>query len=294
MRWNLVGAFIRNNPFGTEIAFWKGLQRIGEEVTVVDPSYENQRFDENADVTLIFKWLDPGPYRDIVGRIGGRKVVYQVDDLRFPHIRDMMQKMREVCDHALTFDDDGSRLALQYGYRTGHRLLLTADDQLYRPMENVEKVYDACFVGSLTGGSSHASRVKMLMLLKRAGWNVVFANELFDIEKIRELYSQSWVVLNHATDVGQPFGHGYGYQCRHFEAGFTKSCILTNTVDNDSTLKNIWQFESEDGLLKSMKHLMDNVHVTLSFSQGLYEELMDSHRPEHRARELVRYVEGLA
>lgn len=294
MRWNLVGAFIRNNPFGTEIAFRKGLDRIGEDVVVVDPSYPDQEFDDAPDVTVVFKWLDPGPYRDTLARLPGKKIVYQVDDLRFPHIKQMMLEMRKHCEYALTFDDDGARLAQSYGYKHSKRLLLTADECLYRPV-SVPKDMDVCFVGSLSNGENHRSRVKMLQILGSVpGLRVGYANEVFDIPKICEIYGRSKIVLNHATDVGQPFGHGFGYQCRHFEAGFARSCVLSNVVDNDNTLQNIETFDSEKSLVEKVRQLLADQGRRERLADGLYSELYSKHLPEHRARDMVKFVEEIS
>ena len=316
MRWNIVGAFIRNNPFGTEIAFRKGLERIGETVNVVDPSYPRQFFDMDADVNLVFKYLDPNAdfgngikYRDTLRQLGGHKIVYQVDDLRFPHIKQMMQEMLSVCDHALTFDEDGARLAREYGYKNAQRLLLTADNQLYRRIPELPKDIDVSFIGSLSHGPSHASRMRMCRRIQEfADWqnklhqdapqwhrrfNFVVANELFDIPKICAIYNRSKIVLNHATDVGQPFGHGYGYQCRHFEAGFSGACVLSNFVDNDDTIKNFYTYDNEETMMSILIDLVHHPEDCQRVGDALYAELNANHTPEHRARELCEFVRSL-
>lgn len=261
-------------------------------MNVVDPSYPNQLFDMTADVSLVFKWLEPGVYRETWKQLDGPKIVYQVDDLRFPHIKQMMQEMRPFCDHALTFDEDGARLAKEYGYKSAKRLLLTADNQLYRPL-GLEKDIDVSFVGSLSYGENHRSRMKMLQIVKAMGLKVVVANELFDIPKINEIYNRSKIVLNHATDVGQRFGHGYGYQCRHFEAGFAGACVLSNVVDNDSELKALHFFEDERSLVDKVRELVDDSDLTSLSGAALYDEMMFCHTPEMRARQLIDFVRSL-
>ena len=294
MRWNIVGAFIRNNPFGTEIAFRKGLERIGETVTVIDPSYPGQTFDGSPDVTLIFKWLEPGIYRHIVQGLPGKKIVYQVDDLRFDHIKTMMIAMRDTCDHALTFDDDGASLARQYGYKSAQRLLLTADNQLYRPIPGMVRNIDVSFVGSLSSGYNHRSRMRMLEIVRGMGLKMLVANELFDIPKINQIYNQSKIVLNHATDVGQPFGHGYGYQCRHFEAGFAGACVLSNKIDNDDALNNIVTFDSEQNLVEQIQRILTGWDAYYSdHGDALHAELTTCHTPEIRAQEMLQFVRSL-
>lgn len=299
MRWNLVGAFVRNAPYGTEIAFRKGLERIGEKVTVVDPSQPNQLFDGDADVNLIVKYMEPGKYRDIFEQLPGKKIIYQVDDLRFPHIRQMMVEMRKYCDHALTFDEDGAALARSYGYGSAQRLLLTADNTLYRHMPGMQKDIDVCFIGSLTGGENHRSRVKMVQRVQELSgysskpWRIAVMNEIFDIGKICEIYNRSKIILNHATDVGQPFGHGFGYQCRHFEAGFTKACILSNQVDNEHILKNFYSFDSEHVFTDILTYLMHEDEAREEVAQNLYDELYASHLPEHRGQEMVDFVRSI-
>lgn len=295
MHWNIVGAFIRNNPFGTEIAFRKGLERVGETVTAIDPSYPNQVFDEAPDVTVVFKWLDEGPYREKVKSLPGHKIVYQVDDLRFPHIKDMMIKMHEICDHALTFDDDGARLAKEYGFKSAKKMLLTADNHLYRHIPKMQKDIDVCFVGSMSNGPNHTSRMKMLDIVsKMKGIKLVVANELFDINKICELYNRSKIVLNHATDVGQPFGQGFGYQCRHFEAGFTKTCIMSNKIVNDNALSNIMTFDGAYSLEQGVYGLKNSVELREMLAGGLYNELNAAHLPEHRGEQMIQFVKDIS
>jgi hypothetical protein len=295
MKWTVIGAFKRNFPFGTELAFQKGLERIGEQVTVIDPSFPDQKFDSNPDVTLVFKWLDPGPLRDAVKSSPGKKIVYQVDDLRFPHIKKMMIDMRDTCDHALTFDEDGAKLAKSYGYASARRMLLTADNLLYRHMPEVakNKDIDVCFVGSLSYGANHVSRMKMIDIVRKMGVKFEVRNELFDINEICKLYNRSKVVLNHATDVGQPFGHGFGYQCRHFEVGFTKTCILSNTIDNDSTLKGVFQFRDEEEFVYWLKVLLNSKTHREIGAQALYDCINKKHLPEHRAKEMVDFVRSI-
>lgn len=295
MRWNIVGAFIRNNPFGTEIAFRKGLERCGEHVTAIDPSYPDQVFDESPDVTIVFKWIDKGPYREKIKSLPGHKVIYQVDDLRFPHIRTMMTEMRSVCDHALTFDDDGAALALKYGYKTAKKMLLTADNLLYRHMPGLPKDIDVCFIGSLSLGQNHASRVKMVDIVSKIpGIKLAVTHELFDIGKVCEIYNRSKIILNHATDVeANQFGYGYGYQCRHFEAGFTKSCVLTNHVVNDRTLVNMYEFSDEKTLVENVKSLIYTKGFREVLAENFYNELNERHLPIHRGAELIQFARSI-
>lgn len=294
MRINLVGAFVRNAPFGTEIAFKKGFDRIGNHsVTTCDTSYENQPWDLEADVTVVFKWMENN-YWDLLSATKGKKIVYQPDDLRFPHIKQMMQSMRKYCDYAFTFDDDGARLAIEYGYKKAQRLLLTADDELYHPLQDVKKDIDVSFVGSLSGGGNHRSRMRMCQLVDSIpGIKTAFVNGLYNIEELNSIYNRSKIVLNHATDVGQPFGHGFGYQCRHFEAGFTRACILSNQIDNEIALANVEQFHDEDSLIGKVNMLLSNETYRHSLANGLYAELMAEHRPQHRAAEMIRFIERL-
>jgi spore maturation protein CgeB len=289
MRINLVGAFIRNAPFGTEIAFKKGFNRLGEHlVNCIDTSYPNQVWDYEADATVVFKWME-GYWGDLA-LCKGKKIVYQPDDLRFPHIKQMMRDMRKYCDYAFTFDDDGAKLALEYGYAKAERLLLTADDELYRPLDIVKDI-DVCFVGSLTSGANHRSRVKMCQLVSSIpGVKTKFVSDLYDIEELNRIYNRSKVVLNHATDVGQEFGHGYGYQCRHFEAGFTRACVLSNKVDNEREIKNIVEFDSSDDLFVKLLTLLKKDSMREHWANELYSELTTRHKPEHRAVQMIEFI----
>lgn len=291
MKLNVVGAFIRNAPFGTEIAFAKGLRLIGVEVNEIDPSYDNQVFDKDADATLLFKWIDAGKYREELKACKGPKIVYQPDDYRFSHIKSMMKEMRNVCDFALTYDDEAAKnIKNDFQYKLTKKMLLTADPTLYRQLLLKQRDVDFCFIGSLTGGTNHASRAKMLQILKSEGFKVLYATNVYDIEKIVEIYNRSKVVLNHATDIGQPFGKGWGLQCRHFEVGFTGTCLLSNVVYGGSEINNIFTFENEKQLIKVAKFLLDNPHYTNVSGIALKAELDLAHKPEHRAREILNFI----
>jgi hypothetical protein len=302
VRINLVGAFVRNRPFGTEIAFEKGLRILGHQVTCVDPDHPSM-FDLNPDVTVVFKWVE-GHCRLIVEDLPGKKIVYQPDDIRFPHIAAMMVEMRKVCDYALTFDTSAAEITRQrMGFLRSQKLLLTADNTLYRRLPDVKKDIDVCFVGSLTGGANHASRRRMCQIVAALGLSCEFRQELFDIEEIVRLYNRSKVVLNHATDVGQPFGHGFGLQCRHFEAGFTGACVLSNVIDNrePEDPRNFFEFTGEQNLVEQLENLSDfglwerdwGAGYGIETGQALYDELYTGHLPQHRAKQLVEFIEGL-
>jgi len=293
MKINIVGAFIRNFPFGTELAFKKGFDRIGgHQITTIDTSFPDQVWDYDADVTIVFKWIEGDYWKDLK-RCKGLKVLYQPDDLRFPHIRKMMVDMLEYCNHAFTFDDDGASLALSYGYTSASKLLLTADDDLYRVIPGTIKDIDLTFIGSLTTGESHKSRVEMVRLLRATGFQILAVTDLYNIEKLNQIYNRSKIVLNHATDVGQPFGTGYGYQCRHFEAGLTGACVLSNKILNDSTLKGFYQFSNERELMSTARLLLDNESLRNVAGAALLDEIKRSHLPQHRAAEMIARMETL-
>lgn len=293
MRFNMVGAFVRNAPFGTEIAFAKGLTRLGHEVTAVDPDHPSA-FDLTADATIVFKWLE-GPCLDAVRLLKGKKIVYQPDDPRFPHIREMLARMRETCDYAFTFDARGAEIARGLGYERAERLLLTADDTLYRRLDGVEKDVDVCFVGSMTGGPNHRSRGKMCRFVRDLfpGLKCEFKSDVYDVEEIVRLYNRSRIVLNHATDVGQPFGRGFGYQCRHFEAGMTGACFLSNSV-GERDLKWFFEFDGTEKLALVLEKLADDAATRETFGRNFYDEIRERHLPEHRAAEIVRFVEEVS
>jgi spore maturation protein CgeB len=286
---NMVGAFIRNNPFGTEIAFKKGFEQIpGCIVNTVDPSRLDQNFIEDADFSIVFKSLPK--YREEFSRIKGLKIVYQPDDSRFPHIQFMMKDMLNFCTHALTFDNDGANIALSLGYKKSKTLLLTADPDLYKFIPNTEKSIDFCFIGSMSSNVHHKSRIEMVKLLKNAGFSVRVEKDLFDIEKVVKLYNSSKIVLNHATDIGQSFGEGFGYQCRHFEAGFSKACLLSNNVLNEKRLFNFASFKDKYSLLNQARFLLQNSEEREQMAIDFYEEIIDNHLPVHRAKEILEFV----
>jgi hypothetical protein len=134
----------------------------------------------------------------------------------------------------------------------------------------------------------------MLKIVQNMGLKLVVANELFDIGKICELYNRSKIVLNHATDVGQPFGQGFGYQCRHFEAGFCHTTVLSNKIVNDETLKYVAQFSNETELVDCVKKILGSRGLQYTLADGLYNELNAKHLPEHRAQEMVEFVRSIS
>lgn len=297
MKLNLVGPFVVNAPFGTEIAFAKGLRSIGHEVYEIDPNVdvEMRGIRNTADATVVFKSC-----------VGSEKylkslthpiIVYQPDDARFPHIREMMLSMREYADLFLSFDDYGAALAKTMRYRSAETLLLTADPDLYCPSPTpIERDIDVSFIGSLGDPAAHSSRRKMCTIVKQEadiqGWKVVFT-QCQDIPTVLDVYRRSKIVLNHATDVGQDFGFGMGLQCRHFEVGMTETCLLSNQrmgIPHDAEPIPYVMFFDEHSLISQIKYLLETGDWKES-GKRLYDEVMLNHNPSLRAAQLVDFIE---
>lgn len=299
MLFNLIGPFQLNFPFGTEIAFAKGLRRIGHEVCEVDPNIDHElrgvRNDANA--TVVFKSC-VGSERYLKS-LRHPIVVYQPDDARFPHIREMMLMMREYADLFLSFDDHGANAAKTMGYRASETLLLTADDELYCPSPvPIERDIDVSFIGSLGDPVAHASRRRMCKMVQdkadRMGWKTAFGTTQ-DIPTILNVYRRSKVVLNHATDVGQPFGWGYGIQCRHFEVGMTKTTLLSNYSYVDETVNPFGgqlcsHFCDEQTLIERLTKFIEGERDHGSRAAISYDQIRKHHMPEHRAVQLVDFI----
>ncbi len=288
---NLVGPFIVNAPFGTEIAFAKGLRRLGHEVSEVDPNVdvEMRALRNDADATLVFKSCC-GAER-FLKSLRHPVIVYQPDDARFPHIRQMMLMMREYADLFLGFDNHGVEVAHQMGYRSSETLLLTADDELYCPSSvPLKREIDVSFVGSLGDPVAHASRRKMIEIVQREadvrGWNTAFGSTQ-DIPQVLEVYRRSKVVLNHATDVGQEFGWGYGLQCRHFEVGMTRTPLLSNYSYSAIPGGLCRSFCDEQSLIERVTDMIENES---DFGDIAYDVIRREHMPEHRAAQLVEFI----
>lgn len=309
MRLNLVGPFIVNFPFGTEIAFAKGLRRIGHHVTEVDPNIDVEMIglETHADATIVFKSC-VGSER-FLKSLTGPVIVYQPDDARFPHIREMMLMMREYADLFLSFDDHGANVAKTMGYRVAETLLLTADDELYCPStEPIERDIDVCFIGSMGDPVAHASRNRMCQIVKaeadRRGWKFLYGqtkNE--DVDKVIDAYRRSKVVINHATDVGQPFGYGYGIQCRHFEVAMTRTALLSNKMykqDAGWISHSCVTYSNESELISCLTDMIEMLNPQLydegyglplwqSWANDNYNWAMQN-KPEHRAAQLVDFI----
>jgi len=295
MKINMIGAFVRNAPFGTEIAFAKGLMDIGVDVAMFDPSRPNdtQRWHILPDATIIFK--NAG---DFVGMVNptAPAIVYQPDDVRAPGIENMLKETLEYCQYAFTFDSTGAEVAERLGYEKAKKLIVTADPSIYRPL-SIEKTQDFCFIGSLSNPIMHESRRRMVNILNDAGYSVA-SGGTFDPHEINKIYNQSRVVLNHACDVGQPFGEGWGYQCRHFEAGFSGACLLSNTVlgDEGDGPRQFCTFEDGSALLEVAEDLIHGwFDGPIYERQGaaFYQELCEDHLPIHRAEEIVSFIKEI-
>lgn len=296
---NMIGSFLRNHPFGTEIAFAKGLKSIGVKVGVWDPSQNAfQDWNYNSDVLICFKDHGEKTYPCLVSAKQQGQVVieYQPDDIRAPGIAGMMKHMRQYCDYAFTFDSTGAKVAEEdLDYIKARKLIVTADPDLYKPL-GLKKDIDLCFVGSFNNLNMHKSRRHMIDFLKENGYNVHYSS-FFDAEKINILYNRSKIVINHATDVGQDFGFGYGYQCRHFESGFAGSCLISNELlDNEGDgPEQFCRFTNEEELLEVVEIMLNGQYD----AQNLYEmqgemfldEMNEKFRPEHRAKDIVDFIE---
>ncbi len=293
---NLIGAFVRNYPFGTEIAFKRGLEEIGVEVRTFDPSRDGAdefaKLSRDADATIVFKHA-PALGHVLKNCFSGKKIVYQPDDVRAPGIGDMLRETREYCDYAFTFDTRGASFAEHgCGYIRAKRLLVTACPSIYRPVRS-EKSYDIVFVGSFSNPQMHASRRHMFDVLSRAGLYVGMTENVWDPYVINEHYNSARIVVNHATDVGQLFGYGYGYQCRHFEAGMAGTIVLSNQLidEDEGGPQRFVRFQCEDSLVEAARSLLDKDDY-VSKSLDYHNEIMAEHAPWHRAREIVDFVEG--
>lgn len=299
MKLNLIGPFVVNAPFGTEIAFAKGLREAGHEVSEVDPNVTTY-CPENADATVVFKSCVG--HEDIM--LGGLKhpiVVYQPDDARFPHIREMMLMMRKFSDLCLSFDDHGALVARALGYRAAETLLLTADPDLYSPSPTpIERDIDVSFIGSIGSPTAHASRWRMInqakIVAQEFGWKTHFEVSQ-DIPHVVDIYRRSKVVLNHATDVGQPFGTGFGLQCRHFEVGMTKTCLFSNKLLNWDPFvprPTFCQFDGEtfvDRLVEIIMRKVEGIPYYQLAAENLYKDITDGHMPIDRAKQLVEFIQ---
>jgi hypothetical protein len=297
MRLNLVGPFIVNYPVGTEIAFSKGLKEIGHEVIAVDPYIDKEMVGlrNDADVTVVFKSCAGA--EKYLSSLRHPIVVYQPDDARFPHIRQMMLEMRKYSNLFLSFDQHGADVAKTMGYRAAETLLLTADPDLYSPSPDpVQRDVDISFVGSLGDPVAHASRMKMCRMVEaeadKRGWKVAFGQSQ-NMPMVIDIYRRSKIVLNHATDVGQAFGFGFGLQCRHFEVGMTKTCLLSNRrlglgEDVLETMPFI-PFDDEYSLISQINYLLETGDWE-QHGQRLYDYIQAGHTPAHRAQELVDFI----
>lgn len=293
---NMIGSFVRNDPFGTEIAFAKGLKQAGVEVFTWDPSRQPTcTFATKADATIVFKDHGDRSY-DVLRQCkayGHVMIEYQPDDIRAPGIYGMMKHMRQFCDYAFTFDMSGANLAVEsIGYKKAKKILVTADPDLYKRIDGIKKEYDMCFIGSLSNSTMHKSRNFMIDIARSTGKTVVVAGSLFDPVEINMLYNKSRIVLNHATDVGQAFGTGYGYQCRHFEAGFAGACLLSNELlDNEGDGPIHFASFNSENILKFWINELLYQDAYVELANKLYNEVNTFHAPINRAHDIITFIQ---
>lgn len=292
MKINVIGPFTVNAPFATEIAFSKGLRANGHQVVEYDPNVDSvDVLERDADFTLVFKTaLD---HNDILLEMPN-VVLYQPDDVRFPHIQQMLVQMRRYSEHLLVFRKIGTIPEQLHwlDFKTIHTLPVTSDPDIYYPVE-CEKDIDFCFIGSLGSYSAHWQRHEMIDVLKAEGHNVIWGSTQ-DVSVIRQMYNRAKVVLNHASDESLPFGQGYGYQCRHFEAGMTRSCLLSNReLEEDILIRSFVRFIDKADLISLAKELMDSEATRKMMANLLYDEVMEKHHPVVRAKELTDILESL-
>lgn len=310
---NMVGPFTVNAPFGTEIAFKKGLEMAGADVFTWDPNLfdgPGVSLSATADATIVFKscvgredelarWR-----RDTVKFKDEPYILYQPDDMRFEHIRQMAVDMRLYCDYFLSFDDGSAQIAQTMGYQNCQKMLVTADPAVYHPTpvcpgREKHKPIDVCFIGSMGDPVAHASRRRMVQIARelgmKHGWHTVFKEDIRDPETIRQLYVQSKVVINHATDVGQGFGLGYGLQCRHFEVALTRTCLLSNRMAGMDVLQHppFEIFRDETSFKMKLKDLVNDKESRDDVADDLVSWMQIGHLPIHRGIQLMRYIEEI-
>lgn len=303
---NMVGPFTVNAPFGTEIAFKKGLEQAGITVCSWDPNLPEGPFDrlsDIADATIVFKSCVGRENELMSFKLSTTRpyILYQPDDMRFPHIRQMAVDMRKLCDHFLSFDDESARIAEAMGYMNCRKMLVTADPDVYHSGDLLDdRPIDVCMVASLGDPAAHASRRRIAQIArdygKKKGWRVEIHDGIRDPEQIRRLYCRSKVVINHATDVGQPFGLGYGLQCRHFEVALTRTCLLSNRLCGvPLDLHPPFEvFEDEKDFTSKMRWLVENESIRRDYADDLFSWIMIGHLPIHRGMDLKKYIKDIS
>ena len=295
MKINMIGPFVVNAPFGTEIAFKKGLERLGHVVNAIDPNIGLIDSIDRDCPTVIFKSV-LGKQEQIRGISRNSVILYQPDDMRFQHVRQMAIDMLPYAEHFLSFDRSSARIAEDMGYKNCRKLLVVAEPTVYYDdfVFSDYKPIDVCMVASLGDPVSHASRRKLAQIALELGdkhkWNVQIHEGIRNPDTIRQMYNQSKVVINHATDVGQAFGTGFGYQCRHFEVALTRTAFLTNTIIGEKG-QPFCEFNTVDGFKFWLEELVSDKKTRNNFANNGYEWVNEFHLPHHRAQELVDYIE---
>lgn len=140
----------------------------------------------------------------------------------------------------------------------------------------------------------------MVEMLNKRGHKVLFG-QTNDVNEIRQAYCRSKVVLNHAAEQFEKFGWGHGFQCRHFEVGLTRSCLLSNCVMGEDetnsgrqeSLSGFCRFYDQTSFIDWAECLLDDEKVRQNFADQFYEEMLEKHTPAIRAKQLTDILESL-
>lgn len=173
------------------------------------------------------------------------------------------------------------KFCMQDTYREPDEIYLpyAADETLYYPMPEVEKIYDACLIGL-----QYPTRNELVGLLRGKGLNIKYTTgEIFD--EYRLSYNQSKVALNWSTLLDVP--------CRFFEGMALGLPVVSNIVPDQAKLGFI---EGEDFLGFNNVHegadqvvrLLHNVELCNRIAKNGYTKVLASHLWSIRAEQILK------
>ena len=169
------------------------------------------------------------------------------------------------------------------------------------------KKYDIVFIGRLdTGSNEH--RIKILNFLLTKGVNIKIwtwslsnkfiekypliknqvVGSVYGIEMVK-IIAQSKIVLN-IHDPSVP----YGGNMRLFEIPSAKSLQIADKHPKDWFMDGdeIILFKDNEDLLKKINYYLNNNQERIRISNNGYKRVVKEHRYEHRAKKLLKVVQG--
>lgn len=173
------------------------------------------------------------------------------------------------------------KFCMQDTYREPDEIYLpyAADETLYYPMPEVEKIYDACLIGL-----QYPTRNELVGLLRSKGLNVKYTTgEIYD--EYRLSYNQSRVALNWSTLLDVP--------ARFFEGMALGLPVVSNIVPDQEKLgfingEDFLGFNNVHEGAEKVMRLLNDKKLRRGIAENGYKKVMEKHLWKHRAEQILK------